>query len=83
MRHNGEGVGHCHNLFLVSENADEVASDDEMEIDNDDSVDGVGEERGALDSEESSEEASDDDYSSNGEGELDEDNEGIDLDALF
>ena len=38
MRHNGEGVGHCHNPFPVSENVVEVASDDEMEIDNDDSA---------------------------------------------
>lgn len=89
MRYNGEGVGHCHNAFPSgTESVDEATSDDEMDIDHDDSVEGGAVEHKRFDSVEdlgSSSDLTDDDYYS-GDGYLDLDNEadgGIDLDTLF
>lgn len=88
MRHNGEGVGHCHNLFPVSENSDEpeAASDDELEIeidgDHDGGIDGADSEGEQQEGSEESDEETDGYHSSNSELEVDDD-EGVDLDSLF
>jgi len=90
MRYSSEGVGHCHNTFLRSlESVDEASRDDEMDIDDDSSVEGGAEEHEEFDSvdlDSGDNETDEDDYS--GDGGLDSDDEADgeinhDLDTLF